>query len=655
MKKVMKQSILYSAALLLLAGCTEDTLMEGGTGGRVPIGVSVVGSGDDTRAGTHIQKLQFDAGETFNVYFASGSDTENAQFTTVNSVGTTEVATGSSQPCFQESATQAVMHAYYPETVNNKTKSFTVQQDQTTTTGFKQSDLMYATATATKSGKIVTAPLLFEHKLAKIVAMVTAGDSVQKIYSVRIVGGFRTISIPDGTTCTLGKSYSDPNNTSDYITMFDKPEGSKEVVCAAMLPPQDINEDFLEIVTDNGSYLSALTKVLEGSHTYNLAVVVGATKKTGSDETTPDAEGMVYTSSIISIDPVTTTYTYKGEAIMPVPKVRKKSDGSELVEGGDYQLAYVNNVNAGTATVIAVGLGAYTGQAVSTTFTIKKAYATISYNIKELEKSVIDNPFTNPLTNEGDGDVGYSSSNTSVATVNRMGKVTIVGSGTTTITASVSDGRNYTYSKDDNPNTIQEIMAVKYTITVGEFTLDALKNWVNDNNTSSRYFGYYVDKYGNVHAKFINGDIGRIGYYATTDVDENISGSRILVLALYDVGKFIWGSKGSMRNVTSGSGYLNTKRLQSYGSSLHPAAYAAWHYWGDQPDDASNWFLPSIQQWDNMMVTAQMSGTGTIAYGDNFWSSEESTADRAWSVTAAGSSNASVKTDVYAVRPCFAY
>ena len=651
----MKQCvILYLSALLLLAGCTADTLPEGDTGGRVPSGVSVSGAGDLTRAGTQIQKIQFDEGVTFNVYFASGSDTQSALFTTVNSVGATEVAAGSSQPCFQESATQAVMHAYYPETVSNKTKTFTVQQDQTTSAGFKQSDLMYATATATKSGKSVTAPLQFEHKLSKIVAMVTAGEKVQKIYSVRIVGGFRTISIPDGVTCTLGSTYSDPNSTDSYITMYDNPNGATEVMCAAMLPPQDINEDFLEIVTDDGSYLSALTKVLESSHTYNLAVVVGTEKNTDSGGTA-DPDGLVYTSTIMSIDPVTTTYTYSGQAFKPETKVRKRSDNKELKEGSDYQLAYVNNVNAGTATIIAVGLGAYTGQAVSTTFTIKKAYGEIKYGITNVEKSVIDNAFTNPLTNTGDGDVGYSSSNTSVATVNRMGKVTIVGPGTTTITASVSDGRNYTYNKEANANTSQTIVTAQYTLTVTQFTLDALKKWVNENNTSSRYYGYYVDKDGNVHANYTSGDIGRIGYYAPTDVDSEISGSRILVLALNDVGKFIWGSKGATRNVTSSSGYANTKRLQNYGSSLHPAAYAAWQYWADQPEGASNWFLPSIQQWNNMMVAAQMSGTGTIAYGDNFWSSEESTADRAWSVTAAGSSAPGLKTDVYAVRPCFAY
>ena len=194
-----------------------------------------------------------------------------------------------------------------------------------------------------------------------------------------------------------------------------------------------------------------------------------------------------------------------------------------------------------------------------------------------------------------------------------------------------------------------------YTLTVGEFTLDALKDWVNANNRSTRYYGYYVGLDGSLHRDYTEGDVGRIGYYAARDVDDNVSGSRILVLALNDVGSYIWGGKGTMRYANTNSGYYNTMQLQAYGSTLHPAAYAAWNYWADQPEGASNWFLPSIQQWTNMMVAAQMSGEGSIAYGTSFWSSMESSETHAWSVTASGSTISRVKDEAFAVRPCFAY
>ena len=643
----MNRSMLFLTALLLLAGCTTDTLMPETTDGRVPIGISVSDKNNvPTRAGTQIQKSQFDADETIHVYFQNGADVESAQFTTINSLGATEVAASSVQPYFAKEATEVNLHAYYPKTVNQNTTKFGVQQDQTTTENFKKSDLMYAYAKATKSGTAVTAPLQFEHKFAKIVAMVTAGDSVQKIYGIRIVGGYRTVSLTDGMTCALGSKYEDPNSLSDHILMYDNPDGVTEVICAAMLPPQDINEEFIEVVTDNGNYLYTLTKELQGSHTYNIAFTVGATKKTPAEEK-PDADGMNYSSNVLAIDPITDNPTYTGEAFTPSVKVRDKQNGYKLLtKDTDYQLAYANNTNAGTATVIAVGIGSYLGEAVSATFNIEKATAEISYDVTSVEKSVIDLRFTNPLTNKGDGVVSYKSSNPDVATVSALtGKVEIKSSGTATITATVADGENYTYS----------VKSVSYDITVTEFTIAALKNWVNDGNTSTRYYGYYVDKAGNLHADYATGDIGRVAYYAPYDVDASISGSRILVMALNDVGNYVWSSSSIQRSVASESGYSNTKRLQAYGSSHHPAAYAAWRYYADQPDGASNWFLPSTTQWANMMVTAQMSGTGNVGFSLNYWTSNEYDSNWAWAVTAAGNMTNSPKTSVFGVRPCFAY
>ena len=645
----MNRSMLFLIALLLLAGCTTDILMPEANDGLVPIGISVSNKNNvPTRAGTQIQKTQFDAGENINVYFASGSDVENTQFTTVNSIGETAVAGGNTTPYFKRDSTEAVLHAYYPETVNNLTTKFGVQQDQTTTENFKMSDLMYATDTITKSGKTVTAQLLFEHKFSKIVAMVTAGDSVGHIYAVRIVGGYRTVTMADGTTCTLGTKYENPNSLDNPVLMYDNADGDTVVICAAMLPPQDINEEFIEVVTDNGNYLYTLTKELQSSHTYNIAFTVGATKKTVAEaEETEEDESIVYYSEMLDIEPLEGYEpTYTGEAFKPSVVVTEKTIGDLLEEGKDYRLAYVNNINAGTATVVAIGMGTYLGQAVSTTFKIKKAAGTISYGIANVEKSVVDNRFTNPLTYTGDGVLSYRSSNPDVATVSSLtGKVEILKAGTTTITATVYDGENYTYS----------VRSAKYTLVVKELTLVGLKNWVNDDQSTTRFYGYYVNKDGDLHAEYTTGDIGRVAYYANEDVDTSIKGSRILILALNDVGNYIWGSAGVKRNIASDSGFGNTQRLQAYGSSLYPAAFAAWHYYTAQPDGASNWFLPSTSQWTNMMVTAQMDGKGYVNFSQNHWTSCENDLNGASAVTAAGSMTNTPKGTTLPVRPCFAY
>ena len=105
--------------------------------------------------------------------------------------------------------------------------------------------------------------------------------------------------------------------------------------------------------------------------------------------------------------------------------------------------------------------------------TVVKADGTISYATTSITKTFGDAAFTNALTKTGDGTVSYSSSNTAVATVNATtGEVTIVGVGSSVITATVTDGANYTYS----PNT------ATYTLTVGSASM---------NVSASGYTGKY--------------------------------------------------------------------------------------------------------------------------------------------------------------------
>ena len=83
------------------------------------------------------------------------------------------------------------------------------------------------------------------------------------------------------------------------------------------------------------------------------------------------------------------------------------------------------------------------------TVTINKAAAVISFETASVEKTKGDDPFTNPLTNTGDGKVTYSTSNSSIAAVNATtGEVTIKNYGTATITATVKEGVNYVYAEN---------------------------------------------------------------------------------------------------------------------------------------------------------------------------------------------------------------
>ena len=262
--------LLIAAAMLVLGGCTVEDMFE--TGGRVPILLTAqVEASAPTRAGTSVQNTQFASGETFNVYFPSGASLTSTTFQTSDGSGTTE-CTGAT-PFMQAGVNSCIVHAYYPSSVNQSSASFSVAQDQSTDANYKDSDLMYATATITKDGAVATGSLTFSHKLSKIQVNAIPGDGVASIQAIRIVGGYRTINITAPVTSTLGTTLSNAI-TDANITMWSG-LSSATVICAALIPPQTINGDFLQIVTNLGeaTYTMASKTFAQGtSYQFNITV-----------------------------------------------------------------------------------------------------------------------------------------------------------------------------------------------------------------------------------------------------------------------------------------------------------------------------------------------------------------------------------------------
>ena len=175
--------------------------------------------------------------------------------------------------------------------------------------------------------------------------------------------------------------------------------------------------------------------------------------------------------------------------------------------------------NAGEFTVKAsvAAAGHYLAGEATATFTISKAAGSISYATKDVTKTFGDAAFINELTKIGDGTVSYASSDTKVATVNAStGEVTIVGSGKVTITATVTDGANYTYASKSATYTLNvnaatmsvnatgysgiydgkahgisviapDGVTVKYGTAEGTYTLDASPTYTN----AGTYTVYY--------------------------------------------------------------------------------------------------------------------------------------------------------------------
>ncbi len=129
----------------------------------------------------------------------------------------------------------------------------------------------------------------------------------------------------------------------------------------------------------------------------------------------------------------------------------------------------------------------YTTVESSATVTITKATATISYATTEVSKAFGATAFTNtlsmdPATGTGLGTVTYAvtaetpgegCTSEHVATINAStGVVTIIGAGSATITATVTDGTNYTYSGMEGYNTESKTASVNYTLTVNPISLE---------------------------------------------------------------------------------------------------------------------------------------------------------------------------------------
>lgn len=99
--------------------------------------------------------------------------------------------------------------------------------------------------------------------------------------------------------------------------------------------------------------------------------------------------------------------------------------------------------NYNSENIVASSTGA-TSQNVTCSGTVNCIAPTLSFASSLITKNTGDASFTNTLSSNSGGTVTYSSSNTSVATINSSsGLVTIVGAGTTTITANQAASGNY--------------------------------------------------------------------------------------------------------------------------------------------------------------------------------------------------------------------
>ncbi len=131
-----------------------------------------------------------------------------------------------------------------------------------------------------------------------------------------------------------------------------------------------------------------------------------------------------------------TSYAYTGSARKPKVTI----DG--LVNGTDYTVAYKNNINVGTATVVVTGRGEYTGK-LTKTFSIYRGTQNISVLNGIYTKTYGDAAFNLQAKSSFGGTLTYTSADLSVVSVSSNGTVTIKGTGRTSITIKGAETSNY--------------------------------------------------------------------------------------------------------------------------------------------------------------------------------------------------------------------
>ena len=388
-----KTVIIYISALLFLTGCQTDKADDPRQDGLVPVtltasqGSILSISGGMTRAtdGLYSATSGFTGTESVRVFMNSSSS--SSDYTVGSPTAGVSSLTGGS--LYYPPSGSISLFAIYPAA---SASSHTVTYDQTSDDNYKASDLMYATKAVDQADKANAQNLEFAHQLIKLKLNINKGAGITSVTEVKMKNVKRTVSVaPTTSSAGVGSATSTDDENGDNILIFSGSNTSSETQTYACVFPAQAwnNTDFITVTADSKTV------------TYQL-------------------------------------------------------NRSEWTAGAEYELTFhlnavaLNNTNAGVATVAAIGKGEYFGQFATQTFVINKADGSISFanatETKTKSENPSDNTFTNAVTNTGDGIVTYESSNTGVATVDNDGKVTILTTGETTITATVADGTNYTYA-----------------------------------------------------------------------------------------------------------------------------------------------------------------------------------------------------------------
>jgi len=262
--------------------------------------------------------------------------------------------------------------------------------------------------------------------------------------------------------------------------------------------------------------------------------------------TDPTDPNYVMKGMEVAAEPVDVEYDGSGHSITVTAKDAAGNDIDspaityKETATGDYAATNPSKTDIGTYTIYyKVEKTGYDTVEGSTTLTVTNKVGTISFAKSNVGASTTGAAPTNTLTNTGDGNVTYSSTNPAVATVNATtGALTLVADGECEIIATVTNGVNYKYAEKTasytlgvyTPGVSEAVMSVSSSGSSGEYNGNAHTITVTPDETGTT-ITYSSDgtNYG-VHPDCT--DVGTYTVYYKVEKDgfKTVTGSETVII-----------------------------------------------------------------------------------------------------------------------------
>ena len=268
----MKNYILFAAAALMLAACSNDENSDNPNGPvelRLTSGLEV-----QTRA-AHGLNTQLKNGEEVHVWVDDATTDQNLYANNILAAGDQGALTGGETMYFPETGNNVDIYAIHGNWGNTALADFwdteqthSVAQDQKSSgNGYAQSDLVYAKSTDVSRGKKpTTVNLAFTHLLSKVEVVLVQGVGNPDISKVEILNTqldakFTPTKAADNITVTASEPKAEnPIEIDKDLTDSDDATGtdeSKKNLNEAVIVPQDLAKGtpFIRVTLNKGGKL----------------------------------------------------------------------------------------------------------------------------------------------------------------------------------------------------------------------------------------------------------------------------------------------------------------------------------------------------------------------------------------------------------------